>query len=142
MAWWWRWMMVVVVSVEEGEEGKWEEGDDVALRMVSNETEGEGGYNKKSSRWIATKSSSCLFILFSSLLISIAGGSMLGFWLHKYHPSNTQLWMVPFGFLLFLTPLFICLSVIIPDLCVPRTRIDQDQAFKIQDHPLTLPSIQ
>ena len=109
------------------------------FRMGSNEN--EGGYYKK-SRWI-TKPSSCLLILFSSLLISIAGASMLGWWLHKYHPSNTQLWMVPFGFLLFLTPLIICLSVILPDLCLATARIQEDQAFKTHDHhALTLPSIQ
>ncbi|TKY61216.1 hypothetical protein E2542_SST11066 [Spatholobus suberectus] len=95
--------------------------------MGSNEGEENGG-NKK-NRWMITKP--CLFILFLSLLISIAGGFVLGWWLHKYHPANRQLWMVPFGFVLFLTPLVICLSVIAPDLlCVARTRIDQEEAFK------------
>ncbi|KAH1196198.1 hypothetical protein GmHk_19G056525 [Glycine max] len=111
------------------------------LLFLMGSNENEGGYYKK-SRWI-TKPSSCLLILFSSLLISIAGASMLGWWLHKYHPSNTQLWMVPFGFLLFLTPLIICLSVILPDLCLATARIQEDQAFKTHDHhALTLPSIQ
>nr|KYP71983.1 hypothetical protein KK1_011268 [Cajanus cajan] len=79
--------------------------------MRSNEGEENGGYNKSRSR-----SRSCFFILFLSflLLLSIAGALVLGWWLHKYHPTNTQLWMVPFGFLLFLTPLIISLSLILP----------------------------
>ncbi|RDX73833.1 hypothetical protein CR513_46499, partial [Mucuna pruriens] len=40
------------------------------------------------SRWIRKA-----FILLWSSLISIAGGLVLGWWLHKYHPSNKQLWM-------------------------------------------------
>ena len=57
-----------------------------------------------------------LIIFISSLLISIIGGSMLGWWLHKYHPTNRQLWMVPFGLILLLTPVLVWLSLIISDL--------------------------
>lgn len=42
---------------------------------------------------------------------------MLGWWEHQYHPGNRQLWMVPVGLILFLTPLFAWLSLVISDLC-------------------------
>jgi len=53
-----------------------------------------------------------LMIFISSLLISITGGSLLGWWLHKYHPTNAQLWMVPFALILLFTPAIVSLSVI------------------------------
>jgi len=104
--------------------------------MGSNEGDENGGSNK--SRWLTKPS--CWCVLFMSLLVSIAGGLVLGWWLHKYHPSNTQLWMVPFGFLLFLTPLIICLALVLPDLCVATARIDQEQPSTTQDHSLSRPN--
>ncbi|XP_022632692.1 uncharacterized protein LOC111240910 [Vigna radiata var. radiata] len=59
------------------------------------------------------KKSHYFMVFISSLLISITGGSLLGWWLHKYHPTNKQLWMVPFGLILLFTPFIVCLSVII-----------------------------
>ncbi|BAT87805.1 hypothetical protein LR48_Vigan09g166700 [Vigna angularis] len=102
--------------------------------MGSNQGDQNGSFKK--SRWLTKPSS--FFILLISLLLTMAGGFVLGWWLHKYHPSNTQLWMVPFGFLLFLTPLIICLSVLIPDHCAATSRIDQEQP-KTQDHSLSQP---
>lgn len=79
--------------------------------MGSNEGEENGGCKK--SRWITKPYLVILFL--TSLLISIGGGSVLGWWLYRYHPTNKQLWMVPFGFVLFLTPIIVCLSLIVPD---------------------------
>ncbi|KAK7285744.1 hypothetical protein RJT34_20524 [Clitoria ternatea] len=102
--------------------------------MGSNEGEENGSHKK--IRWWITKP--CLLVLFS-LLVSTAGGSMLGWWLHKYHPTNTQLWMVPFGFLLFFTPLIVSLSLILPDICTVTKHHQQEQAFNTLQpttHPL------
>jgi hypothetical protein len=63
--------------------------------------------DNKKSKWITKLP--YLLILFTSLFISIVGGCVLGWWLHKYHPTNSQLWMVPFGFVLFLTPIIVLL---------------------------------
>ena len=95
--------------------------------MGSNEGE-ENGDHKKTSRWI-TKPYLIIYLL--SLLISIAGGSVLGWWLYKYHPTNRQLWMVPFGFVLFITPIIGCLSLVVPDLCASKT--DEEGAFQRTD---------
>lgn len=103
--------------------------------MGSNQGDQNG--SSKKSRWL--KNPSSFFILLISLLLTMAGGFVLGWWLHKYHPSNTQLWMVPFGFLLFLTPLIICLSVLIPDHCAATCIIDQEQPSKTLDHSLSQP---
>ena len=78
-----------------------------------------------------------LIIFISSLLISIIGGSMLGWWLHKYHPTNRQLWMVPFGLILLLTPVLVWLSLIISDLCISKK--EEEDVLKTNQqriHPL------
>ncbi|KAE9605768.1 putative ATP-synthase-associated protein [Lupinus albus] len=61
-----------------------------------------------------------LMILVLSVLITIAGGSLLGWWLYKYHPTNKQLWMVPLSLILFLTPLIVWFSFFISDLCISK----------------------
>lgn len=58
----------------------------------------------------------CIACLWS-LVVSLTGGLMLGYWVYKYHPTNTQLWMVPFGLLLFATPAFIWFAVIFSEIC-------------------------
>jgi ABC-type proline/glycine betaine transport system permease subunit len=75
--------------------------------------------DNKKSKWITKLP--YLLILFTSLFISIVGGCVLGWWLHKYHPTNSQLWMVPFGFVLFLTPIIVLLSILVPDLCISKS---------------------
>jgi len=85
--------------------------------MGTNEGEENGG-NKK-SRWITKLP--YLVILFTSLLISTVGGCVLGWWLYKYHPLNRKLWMVPSGFVLFLTPIIVFLTVIVPDSCITKS---------------------
>ncbi|CAK9167040.1 unnamed protein product [Ilex paraguariensis] len=52
-----------------------------------------------------------------SFLLSMIGGMMLGWWELRYHPTNSQLWMVPFGLILFVTPIIVWLSVFISDVC-------------------------
>ncbi|CAN1157068.1 hypothetical protein LINPERPRIM_LOCUS27707 [Linum perenne] len=46
---------------------------------------------------------------------SLVGGAVLGWWEYSYHPTNTQQWMVPFGLILFATPLFVCFAAIVSD---------------------------
>lgn len=70
-----------------------------------------------------------LVIFIGSLLISIGGGFLLGCWVHKYHPTNRQLWMVPFGLILLLTPLILWFSILISDLGVIQSEEDDDDAF-------------
>lgn len=50
-------------------------------------------------------------------LVSIAGGVVLGWWEIVFRPSNSQLWMVPFGLVVLLTPVVIFFTVFISDLC-------------------------
>ncbi|ESW07300.1 hypothetical protein PHAVU_010G118200 [Phaseolus vulgaris] len=59
-------------------------------------------------------------VFISSLLISIIGGSLLGWWLHKYHPTNRQLWMVPFGLIFLFTPAIVCLSLVLSGPSIPK----------------------
>ncbi|KAK7389755.1 hypothetical protein VNO78_25048 [Psophocarpus tetragonolobus] len=81
-----------------------------------------------------TKSYYLIFIL--SLLISIIGGSLLGWWLHKYHPTNRQLWMVPFSLILFFTPVIVWLSLIIPDLFSSKNEQEDVYNMNQRIHPL------
>lgn len=61
-------------------------------------------------RWIG-----CL----GSFLVSLVGGVMLSYWEFKYHPTNSQLWMVPFGLILFFTPVIVCFSIFVSEICNP-----------------------
>ncbi|KAL1367091.1 hypothetical protein AAHE18_02G027100 [Arachis hypogaea] len=83
-----------------------------------------GDYYKERQQRMITKKT-YMMILLLSLLISIFGGCMLGWWLHKYHPSNKHLWMVPFSLILFLTPAFVWFSIFISDFCI--SKIDDDE---------------
>lgn len=52
-----------------------------------------------------------------SLAISTTGGFMLGFWEYEYHPTNSQLWMVPFALILLVTPAIIWFAIIVSEIC-------------------------
>ncbi|TKY64133.1 hypothetical protein E2542_SST14023 [Spatholobus suberectus] len=94
-----------------------------------------GDYDYKENQGITTKPY-YLVIFILSLLVSIVGGSLLGWWLHKYHPKNRQLWMVPFGLILLLTPVIVWFSLIISDLCISKN--EEEDVFKMNQriHPL------
>lgn len=69
-----------------------------------------GGCNKKSQK----KLNRCMILAFMSLfLVAIIGSFILGWWIYKYHPTNSELWMVPFGLILLITPVIVSLSLII-----------------------------
>lgn len=52
-----------------------------------------------------------------SLMVSMIGGLALGWWEYEYHSTNSQLWMVPFGLILLLTPLVVWSSIFVSDIC-------------------------
>ncbi|KAI4328967.1 hypothetical protein L6164_021277 [Bauhinia variegata] len=78
-----------------------------------------------------------LMIFFLSLLICVTGGSVFGWWLYKYHPTNRQLWMVPFSLIFLFTPLMIWLSLHVSELCI-SSKSDEEQVSKVtrRIHPL------
>ncbi|KAF9687972.1 hypothetical protein SADUNF_Sadunf02G0148800 [Salix dunnii] len=47
-----------------------------------------------------------------SVLVSMAGGLLLLWWGYEHHPTNTQLWMVPFGLILLVTPVLAWVAVV------------------------------
>ncbi|KAF3439803.1 hypothetical protein FNV43_RR18081 [Rhamnella rubrinervis] len=55
----------------------------------------------------------------------MTGGLILGWWAYEFHPSNRQLWMVPFGLVLFATPLIVWLSLLISDICNSNNGVAQ-----------------
>ncbi|KAK4578106.1 hypothetical protein RGQ29_028301 [Quercus rubra] len=65
-----------------------------------------------------------------SLMVSMIGGLTMGWWEYEYHPTNSQLWMVPFGLVLLITPLFAWFSIFVSDLC----------SSKVEDAPSTAAS--
>lgn len=69
-----------------------------------------GGESRRLSR-----SKKCI-ACFVSLLVSLMGGLLLIYWEMVYHPKNSQLWMVPFGLILFATPVIVAFNVIASDL--------------------------
>lgn len=69
-------------------------------------------YRYKRFRSILKTWISCL----GSFTVSILGGVTLTCWELRYHRSNSQLWMVPFGLILFATPAIVWLSVVISNI--------------------------
>ncbi|KAJ0110464.1 hypothetical protein Patl1_00674 [Pistacia atlantica] len=63
----------------------------------------------------------CIACLWS-LVVIMTGGLMLGFWEYEYHPTNSQLWMVPFGLIFLLTPAIIWFAVIFSEFCNSKNR--------------------
>lgn len=95
---------------------------------TKNETEKEKT-EKKSTM------SSMAFFLYSMIVI-MCGGLFLTYWFNKYHPTNSNLWMVPLGLLFLVTPVFLSLSVLISDLCddddgESRPKPNQDRDIKV-----------
>lgn len=78
----------------------------------------KGDYNDESQR-LTTKPYMMIFGF--SLLVSIFGGFLLVWWLHKYHSKNKQLWMVPFSLIFFLTPLIIWFFLFISHLFISKS---------------------
>lgn len=70
-------------------------------------------------------------------MISIVGGLILVFWEIKFHPSYRQLWMVPFGLIIFLTPVLACFAVFISDIFRPKAPSNHVSTVK-QHHPALL----
>ncbi|KAL9257181.1 hypothetical protein AKJ16_DCAP21322 [Drosera capensis] len=68
---------------------------------------GESGRLSRSKKCIAC---------FVSFFVSLIGGLLLIYWEMVYHPKNSQLWMVPFGLILFATPVIVAFNVIASDL--------------------------
>ncbi|OMP08680.1 hypothetical protein COLO4_06217 [Corchorus olitorius] len=52
-----------------------------------------------------------------SFLVSLSGGLLLAWWEHEYHPTYSQLWMVPVGLILFGTPVMIWFAISVSHFC-------------------------
>ncbi|KAK4267060.1 hypothetical protein QN277_023899 [Acacia crassicarpa] len=88
----------------------------------SYEDEEDEGYREKQRK---LKPSSVIIIFVLSALISVAGGFVLMWWNIKYRSEDSELWMVPFGLILFLTPMVIWFSLLVSDLCVSSSKEDE-----------------
>ncbi|KAJ6710260.1 hypothetical protein OIU74_011194 [Salix koriyanagi] len=62
-----------------------------------------------------------------SILVSMAGGLLLLWWGYEHHPTNTQLWMVPFGLILFLTPLIAWVALVGSGTCTCEVEDDESK---------------
>lgn len=51
-----------------------------------------------------------------SVLISLIGGVLLSCWEFKFHDTNSELWMVPVGLILFFTPVIVWSSVAVSEM--------------------------
>ena len=63
-----------------------------------------------------------------SFLASMAGGLLLLWWGYEYHPTNSQLWMVPLGLILFFTPAIAWFAVVVSGTC--KYKVDDDSSHK------------
>ncbi|KAF8111518.1 hypothetical protein N665_0074s0049 [Sinapis alba] len=62
------------------------------------------------------KKSWMVFLMYSMIVVTF-GGLFLSYWVYKYHPTNSNLWMVPVGLIFLVTPAFLSISVLLSDLC-------------------------
>lgn len=53
----------------------------------------------------------------SMAVASMMGVLVFGWWEIQFHPTNRQLWMVPFGLVLMIAPIFVIMSVLISSFC-------------------------
>ncbi|MBA0617449.1 hypothetical protein Godav_026895 [Gossypium davidsonii] len=77
-----------------------------------------------------------------SFLVSLGGGLLLAWWEYQYHPTNRQLWMVPFGLILFFTPLIVWFAIFVsdifsltPDVTQPAASIHHPEKLSKQGTP-------
>ncbi|KAB1219726.1 hypothetical protein CJ030_MR3G019179 [Morella rubra] len=76
------------------------------------------------------------FIIYSwALMVCMIGGLTLGYWEFEYHPTNRQLWMVPFGLILLVTPLFVWFSIVVSDVCSSAVLVNAPKASKAVPPP-------
>ncbi|XP_027162508.1 uncharacterized protein LOC113763025 [Coffea eugenioides] len=66
-------------------------------------------YKRRFPRRVLGTWISCL----ASFSVSMLGGLMLTHWELRHHRTNSQLWMVPFGLILLVTPAIVWLSIFI-----------------------------
>lgn len=82
---------------------------------------------------------------FVSFLVSLVGGLTLAWWQFEYHHDNRQLWMVPFGLILFTTPVIVWVSVVFSDICALKINDDissreaQPVPSSLDDHSIPDP---
>lgn len=50
---------------------------------------------------------------FGLFIVSMGGGVILAWWNSKFHSSNGQLWLVPLGLILLITPIIICFAILL-----------------------------
>lgn len=67
-----------------------------------------------------------------SVLISLIGGLLLSYWEFKYHGTNSELWMVPVGLILFFTPVIVWSSVAVSEM-ISTTDINISSQPKMLD---------
>ncbi|MBA0704340.1 hypothetical protein Golax_016605, partial [Gossypium laxum] len=84
-----------------------------AIGMGSDEEE---RLERKSEELKKINVDTCIACLWS-FLVSLSGALMLGWWGYEYHPTNSQLWLVPFGLILFVTPLIIWFAIFVSYFC-------------------------
>ncbi|KAK9713604.1 hypothetical protein RND81_06G038800 [Saponaria officinalis] len=67
-----------------------------------------------------------ILICLCSIFASIIGGVVLVYWRIKFHSKNKELWMVPFGLVMFTTPILVWIISIASDVCCPKEEKPED----------------
>ncbi|CAK7348646.1 unnamed protein product [Dovyalis caffra] len=68
-----------------------------------------------------------------SFLVSLAGALLLLWWDYEHHPTNSQLWMVPFGLILFVTPVIAWFAAVVSETCNYKVDEDDDNSQKTSE---------
>lgn len=70
-------------------------------------------------------------ICLCSILVCMAGGTLLLWWGYEYHPTNSQLWMVPSGLILLVTPVIAWVAAVVSATCNCKVEDDASKTNEL-----------
>ncbi|KDP28429.1 hypothetical protein JCGZ_14200 [Jatropha curcas] len=68
-----------------------------------------------------------------SFLVSLTGGLILVYWEYKCRLTSCQLWMVPSGLILLVTPVVIWTALVFSEICNPTDASETNQPVVSKD---------
>lgn len=92
--------------------------------------EGEGEQKKQKNRKLKV-----VWVCVVLVLVSVSGAFLMGWWAVRFHRTQKQQWMVPFGLVLMIAPIFVLISVFISSFCTSMDRTSSLVSSLDHDRP-------
>ncbi|CAK9319195.1 unnamed protein product [Citrullus colocynthis] len=91
---------------------------------------GEGEQKKQKNRKLKV-----VWVCVVLVLVSVSGAFLMGWWAVRFHRTQKQQWMVPFGLVLMIAPIFVLISVFISSFCTSMDRTSSLVSSLDHDRP-------